>query len=196
MAAAAASAGIHTCPARRHVRQRRGGAKVGAPLMRASRTCMASRGARADHRGVQHRLQRRPRTRSTSTTSLRPTGGAEIRTLAEVRTFAPHDGGSHVDYVRHDAERAGRKTLTRALPLQTITTDRLILSAGAFGSAFLMHKNLPDVSPMLGKRSRATATSDDGPRRHGREGRTPPTAADRCQPRAVYRGRGQGLRWA
>ena len=79
-------------------------------------------------------------------------GGAEIRTLAEVRTFAPHDGGWRVDYVRHDAERAGRKTLTRGLPLQTITADRLILSAGTFGTTFLMHKNLPGVSPMLGRR--------------------------------------------
>ena len=79
-------------------------------------------------------------------------GGAEIRTLAEVRTFAPQDGGWRVDFVRHDAERAGRKTLTRGLPLQTITTDRLILSAGAFGTTFLMHRNLPGVSPMLGRR--------------------------------------------
>ena len=39
-----------------------------------------------------------------------------------------------------------------ALPIESASADRLILSAGTFGSTFLMLKNLPGVSPMLGNR--------------------------------------------
>jgi cholesterol oxidase len=84
--------------------------------------------------------------------------GAEIRTLCEVRRFEPRDGGGYaVYYVRHrpDPEREGEKTDTSALPEQTITADRLILSAGSLGSSFLLLKNrgaFPGLSGQLGTR--------------------------------------------
>ena len=70
--------------------------------------------------------------------------GAGIRTLCEVRRFEPRDGGGYaVHYVHHqpDPEHEGQKTDTSALPEHTITADRLILSAGAFGSTFLLLKS-------------------------------------------------------
>jgi cholesterol oxidase len=82
--------------------------------------------------------------------------GAELRTLCEVRSFAPRaEGGYRVDYVRHELARAGRRMNTRALPLETITADRLVLSAGTYGSTFLLLKNrpaLPRISRLLGTR--------------------------------------------
>ena len=71
--------------------------------------------------------------------------GAEIRTLCEVRTIAPADGsGFHVQFVRHDLERAGQKTDTHnstRLPLRTLLTRRLVLAAGTYGTNFLLMKN-------------------------------------------------------
>jgi len=84
--------------------------------------------------------------------------GAEIHTLCEVRRFEPRDGGGYaVYYVRHqpDPEREAQKTDTSALPEQTMTTDRLILAAGALGSSFLLLKNrgaFPGISDQLGTR--------------------------------------------
>jgi cholesterol oxidase len=82
--------------------------------------------------------------------------GAEIRTRHEVRSFAPREGGGYaIVYVVHDAEREGVETDTRALPRHTLTADRLILSAGALGTPFLMLRNraaLPAVSRALGTR--------------------------------------------
>ncbi len=84
--------------------------------------------------------------------------GAEIHTLCEVRRFEPRDGGGYaVYYVHHqpDLEREGQSTDTAALPEITITTDRLILSAGTLGSTFLLLKNrdvFPGLSDRLGTR--------------------------------------------
>ena len=81
--------------------------------------------------------------------------GADIRTLCEVRSFEPRDDGYAVGYVEHDLERAGTSFDTDALPVHTITTDRLILSAGTLGSTYLLLKNrdaLPGLSPRLGDR--------------------------------------------
>ena len=78
--------------------------------------------------------------------------GADIRTLCEVRSFEQADGSWKVRYVRHDLEREGRPEATADLPLHTISADRLVLSAGTFGSTFLMLKNLPQASEMLGRR--------------------------------------------
>lgn len=83
--------------------------------------------------------------------------GAEIRTLCEVRSFVPRQGGGYVvEYVRHDPQaRAGRPYDTRLLPLRTISADRLVLSAGALGTPFLLLKNraaFPRLSPALGTR--------------------------------------------
>jgi cholesterol oxidase len=85
--------------------------------------------------------------------------GAEIRPLCEVREFAPRDSGGYtVHYVQHDLEREGHKVDTHdpsILPPRTISADRLILSAGAFGSTFLLLKNqrhFPRISKQLGTR--------------------------------------------
>lgn len=68
--------------------------------------------------------------------------GAEIRDLCEVRSFEPRDGGGYtVHYVHHqpDPEREGQKTPSP--PEQKLTTTRLILSCGAFGTPFLLLKS-------------------------------------------------------
>ena len=83
--------------------------------------------------------------------------GAEIRTLCEVRSFAPDVRGSGyvVDYVQHDLNREGVRTNTRDLPRTRVTSDRLILAAGTFGTTFLLLKNkssFPQISGRLGHR--------------------------------------------
>ena len=80
--------------------------------------------------------------------------GAEIRDLCEVRQFEPRDGGGYrVRYVRHDLAREGTAHDTRSLPLHELTCDRLVLSAGTFGTTFLLLRNrerLPALSGALG----------------------------------------------
>ncbi len=82
--------------------------------------------------------------------------GADIRTLAEVRTFAPRrdvNRGYSVQYVQHDLRNEGQILDTSKLPVTSLTCDRLILSAGTFGTPFLLLKNrdkLPALSPHLG----------------------------------------------
>jgi cholesterol oxidase len=67
--------------------------------------------------------------------------GAEILTRCEVKEFKPRDGGGYeVSYVRHEPEREGQRTDTSRLHRKTLTTDRLILSAGSLGSTFLLLK--------------------------------------------------------
>lgn len=86
--------------------------------------------------------------------------GADIRTLCEVRSFAPDaNGGPYtIHYVRHDLEKAGQAFNTHdhdVLPIREMTADRLILSAGTFGSTYLLLKNrslFPHISPLLGTR--------------------------------------------
>jgi cholesterol oxidase len=79
--------------------------------------------------------------------------GADIRTLCEVRSFEPREGGGWtVSYVHHDEEADG-PTDTRSLPTLTVTATNLILSAGTLGSTFLLLRNrgaLPGLSPALG----------------------------------------------
>jgi cholesterol oxidase len=81
--------------------------------------------------------------------------GADLRTLCEVRDFEPRDGGGYsVDYVRHDPAEEGSPTDTAALAAETLTCDHLVLSAGTFGTSWLMHRNrsaLPGVSDQLGR---------------------------------------------
>jgi cholesterol oxidase len=71
--------------------------------------------------------------------------GAELRTGAEVRSFAPLDGGGfRISYVTHP----GREE-------HTVGARRLVLSAGTLGSTFLLLKNrdaFPGLSPRLGSR--------------------------------------------
>ncbi len=81
--------------------------------------------------------------------------GAEIRTRCEVRSFAPRDGGGYtIDYVDHRDAVEGEKR-TQQPALHTITADRLILSAGVFGTSFLLLKNrhaFPQLSERIGTR--------------------------------------------
>src|SRR5262249_34544257 len=81
--------------------------------------------------------------------------GADVRDCAEVRTFRPKPGGGwEVQYVEHDpAAWEGRTRDTRAMPLRNVTATRLIPSAGAVGSTYLLLKNrdhLPGISSRLG----------------------------------------------
>ena len=81
--------------------------------------------------------------------------GASIFTRCEVKTFAPRpEGGYVVGYVDHSEAIEG-ETRTQPLPPRTMTCDRLVLAAGAFGSTYLLLKNreaLPGLSDRLGKR--------------------------------------------
>jgi cholesterol oxidase len=77
--------------------------------------------------------------------------GAVLRTLCEVKTFAPRGPGIGftVSYVQHDLEQA-----THSTPI-AITADRLVLAAGTFGTTYLLLKNreaFPGLSPALGTR--------------------------------------------
>jgi cholesterol oxidase len=75
--------------------------------------------------------------------------GAEIRTLCEVKSFGPLGDGKRyfVTYVKHDPELWEGKPCNdsddpQRFPQHTITCDRLIISAGTFGSPYLLFKNL------------------------------------------------------
>lgn len=82
--------------------------------------------------------------------------GAELRTLCEVRRFGPGgNGGFWVEYVQHLPENEGRPTDTRRLPVARLSCKRLVLSAGALGTTFLLLKNrdeFPSLSSVLGSR--------------------------------------------
>ena len=85
--------------------------------------------------------------------------GAELRTGCEVKSMEPRDGAGGryaVRYVEHHVEHqispggGAREPRTRV-----VTADRLILSAGALGSTYLLLKNrsaFPRVSKRLGTR--------------------------------------------
>jgi cholesterol oxidase len=79
--------------------------------------------------------------------------GALIRTRCEVKTFAPRNGGGFtIDFVDHSNAVEGQKR-PAAPPLRTVTADRLILSAGTFGTTYLLLKNhasFPLLSDRLG----------------------------------------------
>jgi cholesterol oxidase len=87
--------------------------------------------------------------------TLAKRAGAELRCLCEVRAFRARPGGGYeTSYVVHEPEQwQGRAHDTRALPVHTVTSDRLILSAGTFGSPYLLLKNrahFPNISGKLG----------------------------------------------
>lgn len=81
---------------------------------------------------------------------------AVIHTLAEVKSFAPRQGGGFtVEYAVHDPKSPSKKDGRELCSRRTVTTDRLILSAGTFGSPFLLLKNrsaFPQLSGALGTR--------------------------------------------
>jgi cholesterol oxidase len=79
--------------------------------------------------------------------------GAELRTGCEVEAIEPRGGagggGYAVRYLEH------RPSDERGATARTVTTDRLILSAGAIGSTYLLLRNrsvFPRVSRLLGTR--------------------------------------------
>jgi len=81
--------------------------------------------------------------------------GLDVRTRCEVRSFEPAERGYAVRYVEHRPEVEGRRTDTSALPLVSISADRLVLAAGVFGSTYLLLRNraaFPHLSPALGTR--------------------------------------------
>jgi cholesterol oxidase len=85
--------------------------------------------------------------------------GAELRTLCEVRSLAPREGGGYVvRYVEHDAADEGREIDTRdpaVRPVREVTCDRLVLAAGTLGSTYLLLKcrdAFPGLSARLGSR--------------------------------------------
>ncbi len=86
--------------------------------------------------------------------------GAEIKSCCEVRSFKPLDGGRSysISYVEHDLTREGQQVNTydpAVLQPKIMTADRLILSAGALGTTYLLLKNqgnFPGLSQQLGKR--------------------------------------------
>ena len=82
--------------------------------------------------------------------------GAEIRTLCDVRTLEPREGGGYaVGYTALDAEADDVSANGRPAPLTTLTCDRLVLSAGTLGTTNLLLRNrsaFPRISRKLGTR--------------------------------------------
>jgi cholesterol oxidase len=78
--------------------------------------------------------------------------GADIRTTCEVKGIRPRPGGGYeVDYVHHTDLNVKK----RRPPVTTISCDRLILGAGAFGTTFLLLKSraaFPGLSKAVGTR--------------------------------------------
>lgn len=87
----------------------------------------------------------------------------QLRDHCEVRTFAPRDGGGYrVQYVAHDPHAEGIPADTRQLPTVELSCDTLVLSAGTFGSNYLLLKNartFPVSVPSSGSSSQAMATT-------------------------------------
>ena len=81
---------------------------------------------------------------------------ADIRWLHEVRAFEPRsEGGYAIHYVKHNLADEGTPKDTGQMKPETMTADRLILSAGALGSPFLLLKNrtaFPRIGDALGSR--------------------------------------------
>jgi cholesterol oxidase len=79
---------------------------------------------------------------------------AVIKTLCEVKAITPLESkGYAVDYVQHDSSREGQKIKTDALRKERITCRHLIISAGTFGSPYLLLRNrsaFPRLSQKLG----------------------------------------------
>lgn len=93
------------------------------------------------------------------TAAIHQTKPADVRTLCEVKTIAPRQDaakGYTVNYVEHKPERFTTETdRERARDEKTATCDYLILSAGTFGTPFLLFGNqnsFPNLSKTLGSR--------------------------------------------
>ena len=82
---------------------------------------------------------------------------AQVETLCEVKAIAPLDGGGYkVEFVRHNPAAIDPVTGNCPPPPRfKITCDRLIISAGTFGSPYMLLKNqgnFPALSKTLGSR--------------------------------------------
>ena len=84
---------------------------------------------------------------------------ADVRTNCEVKSFAPNkdDKGFEINYVALEPEKyEGIKIDTNEVcEKKTLTCDYLILSAGTFGTQYLLAKNksnFSNISPTLGRR--------------------------------------------
>jgi cholesterol oxidase len=80
--------------------------------------------------------------------------GAELRDGCEVQAVAPREGGGFVvEYVEHDVDSTGGAADRTPQPRIEITSNRLILAAGTFGTTYLLLKNrdrFPRLSHRLG----------------------------------------------
>jgi cholesterol oxidase len=80
--------------------------------------------------------------------------GAVIRCRHEVKAFEPHDGGYRIEYVDHTDAVEGRPPDVPPDP-KSMQAGRLILSAGALGTPYLLLANrsaFPAISHRLGTR--------------------------------------------
>ena len=79
--------------------------------------------------------------------------GADVRPRHEVKAFAPRPGGGFtIDFVDHTGAAEGEPRKS-PLPVRRLTADRLVLSAGVFGSTYLLLRNrdaFPALSARLG----------------------------------------------
>jgi cholesterol oxidase len=81
--------------------------------------------------------------------------GADLRTGCEVETLEPRGGAGGGYAVRYLEHRLSDGLDERSTTVRTVTADRLILSAGAIGSTYLLLRNrsvFPRVSRLLGTR--------------------------------------------
>ena len=88
---------------------------------------------------------------------------AQVETLCEVKAIAPLDGsGYKVEFVWHDPDAVDPLTgKCPAPPRFTITCDRLIISAGTFGSPYLLLKHQANF-PALTTRTLGSRFSVNG----------------------------------
>jgi cholesterol oxidase len=85
--------------------------------------------------------------------------GASIRPLHEVRAFRPcGNDGYEVSFVTRTASQEGAKATADSLPLHTLTTNLLVLSAGTLGTTYLLLR----VAKTF--RGSAIASESDSPR--------------------------------
>jgi cholesterol oxidase len=82
--------------------------------------------------------------------------GAVARTRCEVRSIEPTAGGFLCHYVEHLPDHEGSRVDTQSLPIHTVSCRQLVLTAGVFGTTYLLLRNrnshLPRLSSALGTR--------------------------------------------
>ncbi len=79
----------------------------------------------------------------------------EVSTLSEVKSFERIEGGFRVDYLIHEPEKYDIDSGKKFYQEKSITCKYLIVSAGTFGTQYLLSKNIqntPNISETLGSR--------------------------------------------